>query len=212
MSDKSIIMKNVDFLQIGSHVGNTQSDKLFNQDIINKNIILIEPVPFLFNLLMENYKIKDKNNILFLNLAISNKNDTLELYSPSINNDFSKYPFFASQLTSANKDHISTHNKCDHLIVDKISVQCFTLNKLIEMFDIKSIDYLMIDTEGHDYDILMDFNLDNIKPNKICFENKHTDGTFIRGKNYIELINKLYKYGYKLIHEDSEDTIVTLSN
>ena len=58
-ANKPIIMKNVDLLQIGSHIGNTSTDKIFNQDIINKNIILIEPVSYLFSLLMENYKKKE---------------------------------------------------------------------------------------------------------------------------------------------------------
>ena len=203
------LIKNIDYLQIGSHSGNTDTDKLFKQDLTNKNIILIEPVPSLFEELKTNYKTKDLNTVLFLNIAISNKNDTLELYIPSKNNCFSKSPYWVDQLTSVNKDHISRHN-IYNLNIDKISVPCITLNTLIDMVGIKTIDYLMIDTEGHDYEILMNFNLDIIKPNKICFENAHTDGTLTRGNNYIELINKLTKYGYKIIEENTQDTIVSL--
>jgi FkbM family methyltransferase len=206
-------MERVDFLQIGSNIGNTNSDLLFSKDIINKNLILIEPVPYLFNKLITNYKERHLNNyIILLNVAISNKNDTLDLYIPSLKNDLSNLPSWITELSSTNKDHISKHTSQNfpNLIVDKISVPCLTINSLIKIYDIKEIDFLIVDTEGHDYDILMDLDLGNLRPTKIRFENRHMDDTHTRGKKYIELVEHLCKYGYKLIEETNEDTTMSL--
>jgi len=206
-------MEKVDYLQIGSNIGNTNSDLLFSKDIQNKNLILIEPVPYLFNKLLENYKERHKNNyIILLNIAISNKNDTLDLYIPSLKNDLSNMPSWITELSSTNKYHIYNHTSQNfpNLIVDKISVPCLTINSLIKIYSIKEIDFLIVDTEGHDYDILMDLDLEKLKPNKIKFENRHMDDTHMRGKRYIELVEYLCKYGYKMIEETNEDTTMSL--
>jgi FkbM family methyltransferase len=203
-------MEKVDFLQIGSNIGNNMNDMLFNKEIINKNLILIEPVPYFFNKLVSNYKERHINNyIILLNIAISNKNDVIELYVPSPSNNYENFPEWVIGLSSANKDHIYNHNLRD-LIIDKITVPCLTLNSLINIYNIKEIDYLIVDTEGHDYDILMDLDLQKLKPRKITFENKHMENTHIRGKKYIELVEHLCKYGYKIIQETSEDTTMSL--
>jgi FkbM family methyltransferase len=180
-------------------------------------MILIEPVPYLFKKLKTNYASKTlDNNIQFLNIAVSNKNDSLTLYVPSPENDFSKFPYWASQLASTNKDHIVKHNifssNIVNLKIDEIKVPCFTLNNLIEHMNILSIDKLLIDTEGHDYEILMDFDLSVLKPKVIRFENRHMDGVISRGKRYEYLLNHLTSYGYKKIFEDQMDTEVELQN
>jgi FkbM family methyltransferase len=155
---------------VGSHVGDSPNDTLFVQDLSDKNIILIEPVPYLFEQLKENYKTKSVKGIIGLNLAVSNFNGTLNLYVPSQRNDFTQFPFWTSQLASTKKENITKHNSsienCPEIIIDEITVQCFTLNALIDEMGIKSIENLIIDTEGHDYEILMDLNFDKIKPKK----------------------------------------------
>jgi O-methyltransferase len=198
-------------IQVGSHIGNTSNDYLFNKINPNFKYIMIEPVPYLFNQLKENYK--SYNNITFLNIAISNYDGVLDLYIPSEKNDFTKMVSWASQLSSVNKDHISYH--VPECIIEKISVECKTLNILIKEFNIKEIEYLYTDTEGHDYDILMDLDLSYIKPKNIIFENKHMDGT----KNtldindcskYLNLLNHFEKNTYILENQTLEDTHIKL--
>jgi hypothetical protein len=52
---------NKTIIQIGSHVGNTCNDPIFN--IVNNDtkLILVEPVPFLFKQLKINYNKKFEN-------------------------------------------------------------------------------------------------------------------------------------------------------
>lgn len=201
----------VDYFQVGAHVGNSSNDHIFKESFNNKQMILIEPVPYLFKQLQKNYLEKTKNNtIQFKNYAVSNKDGVLELYVPSESNDFSRYPNWATQLASTNPEHIQRH--FSDLIVEKISVPCFRLNTLIKELNISNIEYLIVDTEGHDYDILMDLDLSIVKPKKIQFENSHMDGVFLTGDKYTHLLNHFKEHGYEKIYEDKFDSIIKLTN
>lgn len=198
-------------IQVGSHIGNTSNDFLFNNINPKYKYIMIEPVPYLFNQLKENYK--SYKNVTCLNIAISNYNGYIELYTPSQTNDFNKLVSWTNQLSSINKDHISTF--VPECIIDKITVDCKTLHTLISEYNIKHIEYLYTDTEGHDYDILMDLNLSIIRPKNIIFENKHMDGPkhildVNNSPKYDSLLRHFNEYGYEVESQTEEDTHITL--
>jgi FkbM family methyltransferase len=199
----------VDYLQVGAHVGPSNQDSLFTIPVKDKTLILIEPVPYLFSQLVNNYEEKSKENtIIFKNIAVSNSDGFLQLYIPSPLNNWSVNPPHASQLASIHEEHLKKH--LPYLLVDRINVKCYRLNTLIKEHCITSIDTLLVDTEGHDYDILMDLDLTVLKPKVIEFENSHMDGTFIRGKKYTELLNHLLANGYTIVKENEYDTTVKL--
>jgi len=201
------MFRNKTIIQIGSHVGNTLNDPIFN--IIDKTttLILVEPVPYLFELLKQNYKNKNIDKIIFINKAVSSYIGNIELTIPSLKNDFSKFPFWASQLSSVNETHVTNHIK--ELITDKISVKTTTIDEIIKDYNVKEIELLHTDTEGHDYEIIMNYSF-NIKPHKILFEHKHMDGFFKADKKYESLKNKLTSLGYKFKYKNEEDTIFEL--
>ena len=193
------------FFQIGSHIGNTVNDHIFSKETKNKNIVLIEPVPYYFHKLQENYAEKSQNNhITYMNVAVSNCDSMLDLYVPSLENDFSQFPPWASQLSSCVESHIPIH--CPNLKTDKISVPCYRISTIMRDMNINHIEFLLVDTEGHDYDILMDLDLGVVKPAHIIFENKHMDGVCCRGEKYRVLIARFADAGYRVFFEDSEDT------
>ena len=75
------LMENT-IIQIGSHIGNSDNDPLFN-NINQNNIILVEPVPYLFQLLKKNYNEKyPEHNIIFINKAVSNFIGHIDLTIP----------------------------------------------------------------------------------------------------------------------------------
>jgi FkbM family methyltransferase len=167
------------FFQIGSHIGNTVNDHIFSKETKNKNIILIEPVPYYFHKLRENYAEKSQNNhITYMNVAVSNSDSMLDLYVPSLENDFSQFPPWASQLSSCVESHIPIH--CPNLKTEKISVPCYRIGTIMRDMSINHIEFLLVDTEGHDYDILMDlvsmwsekqsFSTTNFKGDKVAGE------------------------------------------
>lgn len=146
-------------IQVGSHIGNTSNYFLYNNINSNFKYIMIEPVPYLFNQLKENYK--SYNNITFLN------------------------------------------------------VEYKTLNTIIKEYNIKEIEYLYTDTEGHDDDILMDLDLLLIRPKNIIFKNKYMDGSKLSfdinsAQRYFNLLNHFNEFGYDIEKQTSEDTHITL--
>ena len=92
---------------------------------------------------------------------------------------------------------------------ERIQVQCRRLNTIVRERGITSIDHLIIDTEGHDFTILMDFDFSIVKPVKITFENFHMDEDTEK-PNYKKLMSHLKTIGYKVLSEDNEDTTVVL--
>lgn len=197
-------------IQIGSHVGNTSNDKLFNTVKYYDNLILVEPVPYLFKLLKKNYNDKFGTNInrIFINKAVSNFIGEIEMTIPSEKNNWNEYPSWASQLASIDKNHIS-NLFFPGFLVEKINVETTTINEIIREYNIKQIDLLDIDTEGHDYTILMGYNFE-IKPHKIRFEHSHMDGFLQVGIRYQELTNKLLSLGYAKTEVDDENTTFEL--
>ena len=197
--------KTFDFIQIGSHVGKTRNDPIYKA--IEKGLcgILIEPVPYLFDQLVENYK-EFEDNLLFINKAVSARPGVITLYVPSKQNDFSKFPKWANQLASSNPDHIQDH--LPELISEKITVPCITINQLIQNYGITTLRKLIVDTEGHDFTILKSLDLSLLRPNRIHFENKHMDGVNQRGERYKSLLNYFGRLGYEVERENTEDTVI----
>ncbi len=84
-----------------------------------------------------------------------------------------------------------------HIVKDK--VKCLSPKSLIEKFNIKNFDLLVIDTEGYDDVILNEFlKIDDIKP-VIIFEWIH-----IKNSNFIKLYKKLEEKNYKLLRIEKD--------
>lgn len=197
----------VDYFQIGAHIGNTANDHIFKQETIGKTYVLVEPVPYLFRKLEENYANKSRNNsITLLNLAVSNIDGQIKIYAPSEKNDYSGDLWWADQIASVNPEHIKDHHL--NIIVDVMVVPCKKLNTIFAELGVESVGTLLIDTEGHDYDILMGLDLEHIKPENIIFENRHIEGFGRRGQRYAALLKKLCAAGYVVVSESDEDTHV----
>jgi FkbM family methyltransferase len=200
---------NYELLQVGSHIGNTPNDYIFNEIDLSGFCIFIEPVKDYFDLLKENYNTKyPENNFTFLNLACSDRNHTITLYKPIVTNES---PSWANQLTSVLLNHTKNHNL--NVNLEKLQVDAKTLNSIIEEYNITSIEILSVDTEGYDYEVLQGIDLNNLKPKKIIFEHKHIDGTNISfGFKYYKIINYLFSNGYEVIKQTEDDTYLKLRN
>ena len=212
-------------VQIGSHVGKTFNDPIFEIVNENTNLFCVEPVPYLFKQLVDNYSFRfPGNNFKFINKAVSNHNRGITLYIPSEENEFETMPPWASQLSSCDPQHIEYHKiqinqlvdvtkhqkdlieNFNNIKIDNIQVESITLDELIEQYNITSIDLLNTDTEGHDYEILMKFSF-SILPKRVQFEQKHLGDERKR-----TLVKRIISFGYNLISEDTEDMVFALWN
>jgi len=209
--------KHYNIVQVGAHIGNDEYVARVLET--GHNVIFIEPIKELFDKLVENHnKLRPNNNYIFLNKACSNYNGVLELHVPYIKL-FSKetglkynklgLPPWTDQLGSVLENHVKKH----HINLDTkvIKIECVTLDSIIKEYEIESIDLLIIDTEGHDYEVLKGLNFNDLKPNIIIFEHKHIEGTNAPlGVKYNEIMKYFFSLGYNKMHMNSEDTHLML--
>lgn len=187
---KKISSSNFDFIEIGT------SD--FGSLAItspNEKGLLVEPIKYYLDNLPNN------NNQIKANYALSDKNGKIKIFYVKPE-DIIKHnlPNWVRGCNSIDKPHPTIKkllgDNHDNIIqVD--TVKCITWEKLIKEFNIKSIDYLKIDTEGHDYIILSEYlkicnSYPNLLASKIVFENNSLSD---KGE-ILDLINKFKALGY----------------
>lgn len=84
------------------------------------------------------------------------------------------------------------HDRSQHI---KIDVETISLNDMLVKYQIDKIDYLNVDTEGSEFDILSAFNIEKYMPKVITVEHNYTPN---RNKIYDLLTNKGYKREFEL--------------
>ena len=200
-------MNNFGLVVLGAHTGEYLKD-LINYHI-NSKILLVEPVPYNFELLEKEYKAFE--DIIICKKAILNcrKKDNFYYVKKDSITKLGKH--WASQIGSFDKNHILNHEnkrfKIQEKDIEQIEVEFITFEDLMIEYSINLIDKLQIDVEGAEYEIMKSIDYKKIKINNIIFESKHFDGTFIEGKKLQEVKEILISNGYKLKKLDKENML-----
>jgi len=192
---------------IGAHSG------LYLKNLIieyhGRNVLLVEPVPYNYEILESEYK--DDPKITICKNAIIDKSKKDFFYYVKKESITKLRKHWASQIGSFDKNHILNHKNKRFDIkendIETIQIEFITFDDLIQKYSIKSIDKLQIDVEGAEYKIMNSINFQKIEINKILFESKHFDGTFMEGKKLQEIEEKLKTNGYKLQQVDKENIL-----
>lgn len=196
-------------IKIGANNGQCPNDNLFEKIIPDLRIVFVEPVPRLFEQMVSYYNKKySSNNYVYLNKAVSSEIGKIQIYYPSKTNDFGKLPWWIDQLSGNNPGHFSDHGY--DIDLDMSYIPTTTVNQICIDLKIKTLDYLTVDTEGHDYDIMMAVDFDIIKPKFITFEHLHMDGYKNKAEKYEKLIKHLESKGYILTAQDTDNTTLKL--
>tara|TARA_Y100000022_G_scaffold181453_1_gene174129 strand:- start:139 stop:753 length:615 start_codon:yes stop_codon:yes gene_type:complete len=203
------MMHNFGLVVIGAHFGVWLKDQI--NSIENEQILLVEPVPYNYNRLKEDFK--NNKNIHICTNAVYSENKIRKFYYVNENSITKLGKHWASGIGSFNKNHILEHKTKrfkieDHDIVE-IEIEFITFDSLINKYSIKSIDKLQIDVEGAEYEILKSIDFKNIEIKSIQFESKHFDGTFKEGPKLDEIKQKLKSEGYNLNQIDNENIIAS---
>ena len=200
-------MNNFGLVVLGAHTGEYLKDLIKNY--INSKILLVEPVPYNFELLEKEYKAFE--NIIICKKAILNcrKKDNFYYVKKDSIPKLGKH--WASQIGSFDKNHILNHKnkrfKIQEEDIQQIDIEFITFEDLMIKYSINLIDKLQIDVEGAEYEIMKSIDYKNIRINKIIFESKHFDGTFIEGKKLQEVKEILISNGYTLKRVDKENIL-----
>ena len=150
---------------------------------IQKKIFIIEANSIHLESLKKFYK--ENKNVKIFNLAIVPDNMNIK-----------KMNFFYCledspnyQIFSNSKNFVKKH--FPHGTIKEIEINCLGISEFLKKNDITHIDYLSLDIEGMDYEVLLNLNLDNFDIKNISFEHLHLDI-----KQKIKLILKFIKNGY----------------
>lgn len=206
------------YFQIGTNNG----DDLFKIKCLKDNpshIILVEPNPLHEENIKNSYK--DFPNVyIYINAIYYKDNESLELVIPALNGKFGSP---GENSIIYNHSHLSlipmnTWGSKENMF--KVNATSITFDTICDNLKISSIDYLQIDTEGFDYEIIKMINLDKYDIKQIRYEKwtfdsndftKHfgNDNEFGYKGMYI-IKQKLEKYNYQLqdIHDESGKDIL----
>ena len=200
-------MKDFGLVVIVAHFGVWLKDKI--DEYKDKEILLVEPVPYNYKILKNNYL--KRENISICTNAVFSENKLQNFYFVKEDSIHKLGKHWASGIGSFSKKHILDHKNKRFKIteddVEKIEIKFITFNNLVDKYEIKSIDNLQIDVEGAEYEILNSIDYKKINIKNLQFESKHFDGTFFEGKKLKIVKQKLKNNGFKLTQLDKENIL-----
>lgn len=180
-------------LDIGANDGKTFSNSLKLIEL-GWNAVLIEPSPKAFDKLINLHK--ENTKVHCYPLAISNTNGkvTLKESSSLINkNDVA--------LVSSLKEEETIKWRKANVRFQDTEVMTLDFISFYNICPIKKYDFISIDIEGFDYDVLIQIDLDLVSCSCLCVE--------FNGKESQKYIDYVAKYNMKLTHKNPENLIFT---
>jgi FkbM family methyltransferase len=150
--------------------------------------IMVEPVKELADNMKE--QSKDYPNVVVENLVVSDYNGEIDFHVAT--GDEETWTRGISSVASDNHKGMRMFEISDgankKFLKDTRKLPCLTLDALLEKHDIKQIDFLKIDTEGHETNIIEAYSW-KVKPTMIKLEHSHIDDVnmklILEGQGYI---------------------------
>jgi FkbM family methyltransferase len=181
-------MKSGVFVDIGAHDGKTYSNTLFFEKELDWTGICVEPLPHRFK------ELSDRRNCVCVQGCVSNytgQDRLLMITSPFVNTEMlsgllSKYDPRHLKRVDAEIAHFGGS-------YEVIDVDCYLFNDLMDQNGITHINFLSIDTEGGELDILKSIDWSRFTIDVIAVEDNYSDNQFVsylRQNNYY-LVQKL---------------------
>lgn len=190
------IISNPVFVKVGAHDGITGdpcSDILI-ADARWKGL-LIEPVPYLFARLKENFS--NSARFALEQVAVGPKASRATFYcmAAGAKESLPDLQDFFDQLGSFDKQHIFKHyedleSKLEPFITE-IEVEVLPLPDILQRNHIQDCHLLHIDTEGYDYKVLSTLNFSVTRPFVLFIEHKH-----LGARERQDLRRLLHKHNY----------------
>ena len=207
------------FIQIGTNNGNDN----FRNLVIKESpdlVLLVEPNESLIETIKNNYM--NIRNVNIINKAVGYEDDKeISLYIPAINKIYGNKGENNFTYADAHFSLLPMNDWGEKENMIEIKTKSITFNTMCSAYNINEIDYLQIDTEGFDTEIIKMIDFDKINIKKLryekwgfdpsCFTRYHSDKYDQLGKNGLKFIeDKLIKYGYELndiCDEDGNDIL-----
>jgi FkbM family methyltransferase len=179
-------------------IGTCDYDTLLESCSNNEIGLSIEPIKLYLD------RLPNKPNVTKINVAISSEDKIVDLFWVEPENQ-KKYNIEFTKgwgtIISPHRWHTEAEMMLSAGILSKNKIETITWNTLIKRYKIESVDYVKIDTEGHDCVIINSILQSTILPKKISFEKTHCPKEQLDNTYYL-LLEKQY-----IILNDSTDNI-----
>lgn len=169
--------KNGFFVDVGAHDGRSINNTLYFEEANNWTGICIEPISYIFAKLQENRK-----KCINLNCAISDTEGIQEFFLRE-----------STMLSALKKGYDERHAKRffptnNRMTITKVPTR--RLDSIFEEFNIKHVNYLSIDVEGGEFEVINSIDFDKVFIDVIDFENNFQDKSipiveYLKEKNYV---------------------------
>lgn len=155
------------FIDIGANDGITLSNTYYLEKELGWKGICIEPIPEIFEQL-------DKNrNCIKIMAGISNEKSVEKFtFVKGVSNMLSG---MTKNYDPRHQKRIEEEVKSRHQEIIELDIQCLVLNDLLSEYEFFIIDYLSIDTEGNEFDIIKSIDFDKFKIKTLTVENNYNN-------------------------------------
>lgn len=133
--------------------------------------IMVEPVPYVFERLQQNYGSCDR--FILENSAISESNGTRDFFYLDRDQKDAQMPEWYDKIGSFYREAVVKHS---HTIPDieqrvrSMQVNCITFADLLKKHGVEKIDLILIDVEGYDYEMLKLIDVGRYTPGMVIYE------------------------------------------
>lgn len=162
------------FVQIGANDG-VMDDPLREFVLASRwRGVLVEPVPYLFERLRQNYSARP--GLAFANVAIATQSGRMPFYYLRESSNDAGVPDWHVGLGSFSRDVVLKHADVIPDIESRLVAQevaCCTFDDLCREHGIERLDVLHIDTEGYDFEILKTVDFGKYRPRLVVYERHH---------------------------------------
>ena len=186
------------FVEIGANNGEAYDHLAPYVRSRNWRGVMVEPVPFLFERLRENYG--DLERVVLENVAIADRDGRLPFYAPRPDAASDQdLPAWYPAIGSFSREvvlRLAREIPDLEQRIERIEVPCMTFESLCGKHGIDELDLLVIDTEGYDWEIVRNLDLEARRPRLLVYEHYHlTDGQQADARAH------LASFGYETMEE-----------
>ena len=178
------------FVVVGAMDGIRHSN--FGQRVLDNpdwSGLMIEPVKYYYDKLRTKF---DRDNIILENIAIDSRSGIKDIYTidPRLVEQ-GLVPEWADGISTFNPDQTAMKSLRDYSYQEKVT--CSTMEDVVTKHNIKNIDILHIDTEGHDYIVFEQIWQLGFRPKEIVIE-----VVSLKLEPYMILLMCLVNTGYEI--------------
>ena len=181
---KKYLPSNPVIVDCGAHIGADSIE--FSKISPNSKIYCFEPIPSIFDNLKKTTR--KYSNITCFQLALGSENCEVDIYVSSGNSD-------ASSSLLPPSGHLSSHP--DVFFDEKIKVNCQTLDTWAEENNIKKIDFLWLDMQGYELNMLK-ASIQALSQVSVIHTEVSLVDTYEGAPLYDEMREWLFSYGFEV--------------